>query len=745
MRSICRVFALVICLSPALSAYAQTTFTNTPQGLNNAAFWLEADSLSMVRQSRTTESNGTYGFEPCCTGFYNNFYPRDYDYMLQGCPEAFSNTEMENSCMTVVNEGAAGIDGAIDNPLFEVDVAYRTYMNTGDLTLLSKTLNNGSTLVNGLVSLMNGVPRSNGMVYVASGIGYGFQDTVTVTGNDFYCSLLDVQASNQLAALLTATGNTSAAATWTAAAKAETTDIQNTFWNSSDGMFHASTGTCSNNISVWGSAFAVTSGVASASQSSSIANYFNNNYSNLVLAGQIREIPSPTYWASSWEPAGSEQNGGYWGLPEGQFDSVLATVNPTLAKQTLLDYCNFLNTTAPSQLHPGPEWTGSGSVANGARYYCANVTMPLATAKQYMLSAQPTLQSMKGALNSSADIALASKGGVAFAQDQLSSSNSAANVNDGVYGNNSCWIAGNQSSFVGVAFNKAYTISDLAFGRDNSGAYSDRYQGTYIFQYTTIANPNASTPDADWTSFGGFYLDSVYPNTTNNYRHLYNFAPISGVTGVRIEVRLRLVSQQLRVRRRRQPWLRRLQPRERCFPIQRHQCLLHRHRRDGGLRHDARRRQRGRARGHQRPHDRAGELQSDRPDVDPGRVHREWHGGHQRPDDCAGKLQYEPCHLVDDSHRRAGARRRRALACRRGMPVGLRFAAASHAVAGRREIIRGPRRVRAHNRRVPPGQWSDGCGGCGRGVPASSGRSRAFNSSARATLCCRWARTRAFR
>ena len=139
--------------------------------------------------------------------------------------------------MTVVNKGAAGIDGAIDNPLFEVDVAYRTYMNTGDITLLSKTLNNGSTLVNGLVSLMNGVPRSNGMVYVASGIGYGFQDTVTVTGNDFYCSLLDVQASNQLAALLTATGNTSAAATWTAAAKAETTDIQNTFCNSSEGMF----------------------------------------------------------------------------------------------------------------------------------------------------------------------------------------------------------------------------------------------------------------------------------------------------------------------------------------------------------------------------------------------------------------------------------------------------------------------------------------------------------------------------
>jgi hypothetical protein len=300
-------------------------------------------------------------------------------------------------------------------------------------------------------------------------------------------------------------------------------------------MFHSATLQC-NQIDVWGSALAVTLGIATPSQASSIANYFNTNYSNLVLNGQIREIPSPTYWQDSGETGGTAQNGGYWGLPEGQFDTVLATVNPTLAKQTLLDYCNFLQTTAPSQSHPGPEWTGSGSVANGARYYCANVTMPLANARQYMLTAQPTLVSMKGTLNTGTDIALASNGGVAFAQDQLDASNGAANVNDGVYGNNSCWIAGNQSSFVGVAFNKAYTISALAFGRDNTGAYGDRYQGTYIFQYTTTPNPNASTPAADWWSFGSFYLDSVYPNTTNNYRHLYNFAPISGVTGVRIEV-----------------------------------------------------------------------------------------------------------------------------------------------------------------------------------------------------------------
>ena len=158
--------------------------------------------------------------------------------------------------------------------------------------------------------------------------------------------------------------------------------------------------------------------------------------------------------------------------------------------------------------------------------------------KQYMLTAEPTLRAMDGTLNAARDVALASNGGTAFAENLLPgyTQHTIAHLNDGIYGNGNSWIADSQASFAGVAFNQACTISSLAFGRDNTGAYADRYTGTYIFQYTTTPNPNAATPDADWTSFGAFYLDTVFPNTTNNYRHVYTFTPISGVTGVRIEV-----------------------------------------------------------------------------------------------------------------------------------------------------------------------------------------------------------------
>ncbi len=184
-----------------------------------------------------------------------------------------------------------------------------------------------------------------------------------------------------------------------------------------------------------------------------------------------------------------------------------------------------------------PEYSNGGT-ASGVSGYCAMPALPLEQMKQYMQYTQPALQSMKGSLTAATDIALASNGGTAFAKDYYGSSPShaVAHLNDGSYGDGNGWIANSQSSFAGVTFNKAYTISSLAFGRDNTGTYADRYTGTYIFQYTTVANPNASTPDSSWTSFGAFYLDSTYPNTINSFRHVYTFAPISGVTGVRIEV-----------------------------------------------------------------------------------------------------------------------------------------------------------------------------------------------------------------
>lgn len=103
-------------------------------------------------------------------------------------------------------------------------------------------------------------------------------------------------------------------------------------------------------------------------------------------------------------------------------------------------------------------------------------------------------------------------------------------INDGIYGNNNSWIGTSLNSFVGVAFGGTYTIERFAFGRDNTGTYSDRSAGRYLLQYTTDPSPNAATPDSAWVNLGLVYHEGLSP--AEALRHEYSFPPVAA-TGIR--------------------------------------------------------------------------------------------------------------------------------------------------------------------------------------------------------------------
>ena len=128
-----------------------------------------------------------------------------------------------------------------------------------------------------------------------------------------------------------------------------------------------------------------------------------------------------------------------------------------------------------------------------------------------------------GTMTAAENLALASNGGVIFSSGTLGdengwggSSHTNAGANDGVYGNGSSWIgctteyaAYNPTDagqpFIGVVFDTETTVDSIAFGRNNSENldwYLDRWAGEYIIQYTDVENPNADTPDTDWTDIG---------------------------------------------------------------------------------------------------------------------------------------------------------------------------------------------------------------------------------------------------
>ena len=158
------------------------------------------------------------------------------------------------------------------------------------------------------------------------------------------------------------------------------------------------------------------------------------------------------------------------------------------------------------------------------------------------------------------NIALSGQGSTAFASSQYGAGGHlTANANDGVYGNNRSWLSNltGTDAFVGIAFPAAQSLSSIAWGRDNGrnniatptgggdtnqsgGQFMDRSAGTYTLQFTTVASPDASTPEGDWTTLGTITLPSSASGGFSPwFRHEYDLRtsagePIAGVTGVRI-------------------------------------------------------------------------------------------------------------------------------------------------------------------------------------------------------------------
>jgi hypothetical protein len=99
------------------------------------------------------------------------------------------------------------------------------------------------------------------------------------------------------------------------------------------------------------------------------------------------------------------------------------------------------------------------------------------------------------------NVAFASRGGTAFAFDVLDGFNISA-LNDGSTAEwGDVYIAGGPTwtddTFIGAAFDQSYKINRVAvfsvpgWGRPIHG---------YELQYTTVANPDETTPDDDWTT-----------------------------------------------------------------------------------------------------------------------------------------------------------------------------------------------------------------------------------------------------
>ena len=114
-------------------------------------------------------------------------------------------------------------------------------------------------------------------------------------------------------------------------------------------------------------------------------------------------------------------------------------------------------------------------------------------------------------------------------------------LDDGRYGNVDSWISDvEEPHFAGIRFNGVRNISAVAWGRDNGASapfFEDRWAGRYTLQFTNVANPNAETPAAAWTTIGTIEYGDTGGPSAPWLRHRYEVArnglPIAA-TGIRL-------------------------------------------------------------------------------------------------------------------------------------------------------------------------------------------------------------------
>ncbi|HVV52295.1 MAG TPA: hypothetical protein VHO06_21680 [Polyangia bacterium] len=504
-----------------------------------AVSWLEGEATSLEAGSHAMASNHTTLYTPDDALHYDALWTRDFEYMLEGRPQGVGAADAAaNINYLIAGQRADGaipdrvnLDGSAvysvitgqlpptDNPSFLVKAVYQYYQFTGDLTLFN---NNKSQLVAG----MNSIPMSGNLVYIdpaSPHTSYGFTDTIQKTGNELFTSLLYYDASQCLGTLFDLVGDTASANTWWTTANTVFGAVQS-LADPVTGLYYAAT-VDDRQFDVWGSAFAVFLGVAGP-HTTDIANWLVANYAGLAQNGQFRHLTPGEYWdyllvPATEEPVGTYQNGAFWGTPSGWIAYAIAQVNPSLARQTIIDLANYGQSVGPYEAY-NLYASGSCGVYCGAAGYVATAAAPLFG-----------ITKMSGP-----DLALGDWGGTATASSSLAGYPvSAANNGrpDIPWG---YWNDGTQTSYpdtVGITWGSSAVeinkivlrmpvVSYLTVGQRTIGSLTLQYWNGSGWQ-TIVTNNDQPNPVLNWTT-------PTTPDGTEE--RTFRFSPI---TTTQIQVR----------------------------------------------------------------------------------------------------------------------------------------------------------------------------------------------------------------
>lgn len=310
----------------------------------------------------------------------------------------------------------------------------------------------------GLSRALNQVPRDHetGLVWSSAAnprIGYGFQDTVALTGGMAYASVLLYEAAATICSAVRRYDlghNNATSFDGCTVSNRIAQNLGRELWNSDAGMLSAASSLGKVQIDVWASAYAalVSSGwswldialpvlpLLSRQSRDSVVAYLSSNTQTLFAAGQSRNLPAAQVWPQQYcvpatvaatappqaprcastgsgydlNPPGYYQNGGYWSVPMFHVLPALA-LNRSNAQSCALVREFVANVRCHEDIN---EWVDAYGLPRGVGNYSASANNVYAGAASLRchsaasrLSLQPALDSFPSRGRSSADGAAA--------------------------------------------------------------------------------------------------------------------------------------------------------------------------------------------------------------------------------------------------------------------------------------------------------------------------------------------------
>ncbi len=380
--------------SPTLDAQAEN-----PQDVDQAieSLYRQADELG--RQCLFTRPNGGLALG----AFPGDDEPlplRDLAIVVEGCPELLPINSLKDICREYVHHQLP--DGTFPHGLQADGTAYYRQDGKPDgppslsgdnlqamIALAWQAVQLGqdadftATIVPALGKGVRALPRNERTQLVACD-GQVDEDTcpcsfapgVRQRGDLLICSLLLVQALQQLADIFQHLGRDGDSDMWRAEAQLVAKRVRMYFWDKDPGLFRAAT-KVANEPDIWGSVLSVYLNVATSGQLVAIARYCREQVEAIVRHGCLRGLPAGQYWSACTTPRGEFENGGFWPGASGWLAYTVDILDAASADRIIIDLATHF---ANDGIFKAIGESGVGRF----RDYLPSIAMPLAGIQKMM-------------------------------------------------------------------------------------------------------------------------------------------------------------------------------------------------------------------------------------------------------------------------------------------------------------------------------------------------------------------------